>query len=321
LQDDAGVVFWRVVAAGLDTTVAGAAAPSNVPVIQLEPVVVVGRRMTADEIAAYDAAATRASAALASAAVAGEVWTVEALLAQGAKWFGRALVGLGELVELVPEIGLRAAGVGVSLLTLSGNAGQGQSRIQIGENQRFEVPPGALYGVLQQRDEYGDWQTTKTGVRLWEVGNQRMALTDNEIRALNAPMSNPADPRSTPPLVTPIPTDRDQMPPLPGMDMAPPDVGAIPGYEVMPPLTIADLLLDKQNSEILGDNLRAAGSAKPAEGYEAHHIVPSGAGDVRMDALRAQLVALGIDLNDAANGVWLPGPKARQIQRRRITEG
>jgi A nuclease family of the HNH/ENDO VII superfamily with conserved AHH len=219
-------------------------------------------------------------------------------------------VGLGKLVELVPEIGLRTIGVGVSLLTLSGNAGQGQSRIQIGENQRFEVPLGALYGVLQQRDEYGDWQTTKTGVRLWEVGNQRMALTDDEIRALNAPMSNPADPRSTPPLVTPIPTDRDRMPPLPGMDMAPPDVGAIPGYEALPPPTIDDLLLDKQDSEVLGDNLLAAGSAKPAEGYEAHHIVPSNAGDARMDALRAQLVALGIDLNDAANGVWLPGPKA-----------
>ena len=31
-----------------------------------------------------------------------------------------------------------------------------------------------------------------------------------------------------------------------------------------------------------------------------------------MDALRTRLVTLGINLNDAANGVWLPGPNAPQ---------
>ena len=98
--------------------------------------------------------------------------------------------------------------------------------------------------------------------------------------------------------------------PLPGMDMSPPNVGAIPGYSALPPLTIEELLLDKRNSEILGDNLRASGSAKPASGYEAHHIVPSDAGGPAMEVLRARLAALDVDLNAAANGVWLPGPKA-----------
>ncbi len=160
LLDEAGVVYWRVSAAGVDTLVSQAAAPSYLDVLQLERVVVVVPRMTAEQIAANTAAALRASTALASAALVGEVWTLEALMAQGAHWFGRALAGLGELAELVPEIGLRTAGVAVSSLTLPGNAGQSASRIEIGDNQRLEVATSALYGVLQQRDEYGDWPCT-----------------------------------------------------------------------------------------------------------------------------------------------------------------
>ena len=41
-----------------------------------------------------------------------------------------------------------------------------------------------------------------------------------------------------------------------------------------------------------------------------------------MEALRTRLAELGIDLNDAANGVWLPGPKApedaTEAYRRRL---
>jgi hypothetical protein len=70
------------------------------------------------------------------------------------------------------------------------------------------------------------------------------------------------------------------------------------------------LLIDKSNSEQLGKNLVATGEAKPAPGYEAHHLVPSDAGGPGMQELRLRLQGLGIDLNDAANGVWLPGPKA-----------
>lgn len=36
-------------------------------------------------------------------------------------------------------------------------------------------------------------------------------------------------------------------------------------------------------------------------------MIPSTAGGADMDRVRAELQRLGLDLNDAANGVWLPG--------------
>jgi A nuclease family of the HNH/ENDO VII superfamily with conserved AHH len=69
-----------------------------------------------------------------------------------------------------------------------------------------------------------------------------------------------------------------------------------------------DLVVDQRNSAILGGNLRADGQYPPGDGYEAHHMVPSRAGGERMQELRDRLAGLGLtDLNEAVNGVWLPG--------------
>jgi hypothetical protein len=137
----------------------------------------------------------------------------------------------------------------------------------------------------------------------------RSMLSDEERDRIGAPLTTPIKPQQTPPLVTPIPTDNDRPPPLPGFEgQAPtgPTITTTPAD----PQNWRDLIIDKRNSEILGDNLRAGGIDKPAIGYEAHHIVPSEAGGPRMDALRAKLLLLDIKLNDATNGVWLPGPGA-----------
>ncbi|AVS67175.1 hypothetical protein C8245_17080 [Paracidovorax avenae] len=62
-------------------------------------------------------------------------------------------------------------------------------------------------------------------------------------------------------------------------------------------------LVFKSPSDILGDNLEAAGYARP-EGSAAHHIVPYG--DRRAQDVRDRLRDLEIDLNSADNGVFLP---------------
>jgi hypothetical protein len=61
-----------------------------------------------------------------------------------------------------------------------------------------------------------------------------------------------------------------------------------------------------QSSRTLGNNLTEAGLSRPT-GYAAHHIVP--AGDRRyMAAVRARKILdhWGIEIDSAANGVWLP---------------
>jgi RHS repeat-associated protein len=57
------------------------------------------------------------------------------------------------------------------------------------------------------------------------------------------------------------------------------------------------------SSKILGRNLVAAGYAKPPESA-AHHIVAGGKPDAK--EARDILDQFGVDINDAANGVWLP---------------
>jgi A nuclease family of the HNH/ENDO VII superfamily with conserved AHH len=41
-------------------------------------------------------------------------------------------------------------------------------------------------------------------------------------------------------------------------------------------------------------------------------MVPSKAGGPAMQAIRDKLAVLELDLNDAANGVWLPGPRSTE---------
>jgi hypothetical protein len=62
----------------------------------------------------------------------------------------------------------------------------------------------------------------------------------------------------------------------------------------------------KGNSTRLGDNLERAGWPKPHEDAHAHHIVQGGSEDTFAIESRALLRDYGIDIDEAANGVWLP---------------
>lgn len=50
----------------------------------------------------------------------------------------------------------------------------------------------------------------------------------------------------------------------------------------------------------------AAGKSEPAFKNSAHHTVISNSSDVRMVALQAKMKDLGIDINAAENGIFLP---------------
>jgi A nuclease family of the HNH/ENDO VII superfamily with conserved AHH len=193
-------------------------------------------------------------------------------------------------------------------LSMPGNAGSQTQRVQLSESLRFEQLPGEL-GRLLELNASGNWQVVKTGVYLGLLDSQRVALTGDELKALTAPLTNPSDPRPNPPLFTPVPSNDERLGELPGFDAAAP-AGPTTTTTPIQWQTWDELIINKQDSEILGVNLRAGGNDKPADGYEAHHIVPSRAGGARMDALRAELKLLEIKLNDAVNGVWLPGPDA-----------
>jgi A nuclease family of the HNH/ENDO VII superfamily with conserved AHH len=62
-------------------------------------------------------------------------------------------------------------------------------------------------------------------------------------------------------------------------------------------------LMLKRPSDILGENLEAAGYTRPDDSA-AHHMVPEG--DKRANNLKIKLGNLGIDINSADNGVFLP---------------
>jgi hypothetical protein len=47
-------------------------------------------------------------------------------------------------------------------------------------------------------------------------------------------------------------------------------------------------------------------------GFDAHHIFKLNGGSLEMQQIRAHLKQLGLDLNDLANGVLLPGAKSDQ---------
>jgi hypothetical protein len=122
----------------------------------------------------------------------------------------------------------------------------------------------------------------------------------------------PAPPAGPPPLTPPpnlVDKPGSQTPPSLAQQPAGPIVEV---YPMGPPLTVDDLIIESRNSQILGDNLRAAGVEPPDSTYEPHHIVPSRAGGARMDAIRNLLADVGVGLNDAPNGTWVPSARSAE---------
>jgi uncharacterized protein RhaS with RHS repeats len=61
-----------------------------------------------------------------------------------------------------------------------------------------------------------------------------------------------------------------------------------------------------RDAKILRSNMIAAGKIIPNFKNAAHHIIMSNSNDIRMKWLKRKMNRLGIDINDADNGVFLP---------------
>ncbi|PWV99280.1 RHS repeat-associated core domain-containing protein, partial [Mangrovibacter plantisponsor] len=60
------------------------------------------------------------------------------------------------------------------------------------------------------------------------------------------------------------------------------------------------------DAKVLRENMEIAGKNVPGYKNSAHHIVMSNSADPRMMSLRNKMDELGIDINSANNGVYLP---------------
>ena len=302
LRDDAGRTYWRVVADGVDQTVVGTATamPTNdtQPVTQLETVVVTGRRIprfeSVDEQG--NTLVTQGNAASLTTVMGTTLVATQMgeglALGEGATTAARVLAGLARLASLPAAV--------LMLLFTPTNASE--QFVDLAPGERFRTRPGELYGELQVQSADGRWLSMPGQVRLDQVQGRSM-LTDEERDRIGAPLTTPIDPRQTPPLVTPIPTDGERMPPLPGLEIQEP-VGPTITTTPADPQNWRDLIIETRDSRELGDNLIAGGSPKPGTGYQPHHVVPIN--DPRAADIQRRLQDARIDLNSAANGVWLP---------------
>jgi A nuclease family of the HNH/ENDO VII superfamily with conserved AHH len=302
LRDDAGRTYWRVIADGVDQTVVGTAtaAPANdtQPVTQLETVVITGRRVLRFEStdAQGNTLVTQGNAAslttLAGTTLVATQMGEALALGEGATTAARVLAGLARLASMPAAV--------LMLLFTPTNATE--QFVDLAPGERFRTRPGELYGELQVQSADGRWLSMPGQVRLDQVQGRSM-LSDDERDRIGAPLTTPIKPQQTPPLVTPIPTDNDRPPPLPGFEgQAPtgPTITTTPAD-----LQIwRDFIVETRDSRELGDNLIAGGSPKPGTGYQPHHMVPIN--DPRAADIQRLLEDAKIDLNSAANGVWLP---------------
>jgi hypothetical protein len=224
---------------------------------------------------------------------------------------GLVVPGMAALQRLAAAAGTvsnLASGVGM-LFALPGNAMDRGESIAVNDNTRFERRTGEVWGRVYDKLPGGGWVVRDEGYTGYGSGAGFVVLSEDEVARLRAPITTPSLPQgpSSPPAL-PVWVDRPQA--TPGFQVGPP-TPATPGREAATQPTAQELLIQKaKDSKALGDNMEAAGMYAPGPGYERHHIVPTTAGDARMDAVRAKLKALGLDLNDAANGVWLPGHRA-----------
>jgi A nuclease family of the HNH/ENDO VII superfamily with conserved AHH len=231
--------------------------------------------------------------------------------AVSANALARGVVSLSRLVGPTAVIGA---------LTYISETGGGTIVESLAANARFVRQGDMSTGTLEIREldarSNPVWvargnDLTATQARQLVNGSSFTALTPEELRALNGPLVGPSitpqPPTSSPPLVA-MPEDTQRgTDGYQGTDPAGPLILIYPEAE---PMTYEDYVIYKNNGKILGDNLSRgvpgirAPEPKPGEGYEPHHMIPSG--DKRGAELQERLREVGIDINEAVNGVWLP---------------
>jgi hypothetical protein len=221
-----------------------------------------------------------------------------------ASWGAEVWSALRELVAgLAPEAAVALLSRALPVIALLLTPGNAQIQVtQMSPNLRFVQRPGELAGNLEYLDSSDRWVVSRVYVRRDQLTPEQQEL----FRTPPSPTREPQGPPVLPGAPIPVPTKPEDG----GFQVTPPVVPGVEIYPVADQPTMQDLALMKKDSEVLGGNLGATGDAKPEEGYEAHHIVPTRAGGKGMQDVRDKLDRLGINGNEAANGVWLPGSTA-----------
>jgi hypothetical protein len=223
-----------------------------------------------------------------------------------------ALSGLGSLAARWAPTALRGAGA-LGLALYATPLGGGETVVEFNENTRLVKPSGDVTnGHLEVRSESGEWlrvqdrQFNEYAVRDVLATQRTSMLTPEDVRRLTDPMINvPAPPLPPLPGYTPLPEDERQPPTLPGTPLDQPQPPPTTVLPIPEPQNWQDLIIESRDSRILGENLASAGSPKPADGYQAHHVIPTS--DPRGADLLQLIRNAGIDPNAAVNGIWLPG--------------
>ena len=169
--------------------VAGAAAPSNAAVIQLEPVLVIGRRMprleSTDSLG--NVVVTQGDAASLTTLMGTTLVVTE--VGKGLALGEAATAGVRLLVALARLASMPAT----ALLALFTPTNATEQFVDLGGGERFRTRPGELYGELQQQNPDGQWLSMPGQIRLDQLQGRSM-LSDDERARIGAPLTNPAEP-------------------------------------------------------------------------------------------------------------------------------
>jgi A nuclease family of the HNH/ENDO VII superfamily with conserved AHH len=234
-------------------------------------------------------------------------------LLDGTLQIGSAAAGeAGDTLRLVGKLGGTRELTGLGLLLASPDAGHADRILPLGDSARLFFADGSAVGQLQRLAADGNWHTTTVQVTLDQYQGRSM-LTDEQRAALGAPITTPLPPSVPPgtPGYLPPPNDPSNNG-TPGFDGSAPVMPGTTELPAAPPLSPEDLIIERNRAEqqrfrdALIDEMKAANPDFDPTGYHAHHILPLEQFPDLND-LRSDLAAWGIDLNNPANGLLLPG--------------
>jgi A nuclease family of the HNH/ENDO VII superfamily with conserved AHH len=205
------------------------------------------------------------------------------------------------------------------LMTIPSNVGQSTQITELDNYTRFEQRPGALFGRLMVRDTSNDpWMVGQDNVIKVETATGFAIVSAEDMKRLSGPLTSPLpapQPIGAPPLIA-AQGETNSTTTYPTATPIVPSTTATP---IPAQRTVEDLIVEARNAseqkrfrDRLIDEAKRLDPSFDPTGYDAHHIFKLNGGSVLMQQTRANLQRLGLDLNDLANGVLLPGSRTDQ---------
>ena len=257
----------------------------------------------------------------------GSLGVLEDALARGA----RLAIGAGGqlLLQFVNAAGATLTipiVIGAAAMATPANIGQETAGVTLQGGLRWQVRTGEQHGRL----ELPSTQWLGVGdpsVLITHIDRERAAIIASVLAAAQSLGLTDAERlKLIEPLITPLPnqprpnvmifpgmsdSERAWINTLPPFDAPPSPEPTILDYPAVGSPHWRDFIIEKSNAARLAEALIKGNDARPADGYVPHHIGPFNKWP-ELDYLRDKFKDWNIGLNDAANGVWLPGYQANQ---------